>query len=259
MLRGPYILSLASILIFSGTAFADQFYFESPGTTVWDGVYVNPYYANDNTQKQNNPLTIFCDDWNTDFSGNPTWNANVYTLTASNDSYFKYGEATQTYNVTLHGPGGASDYLSVALGTIPTPFDRYLEAAWLDNQWLTALTNGTGSANMQKEIAAAIWTLFVDTSHVGTPGSDPTDGLVGAINASGYADAVNTYLSEAEGAVTAGYNAPGWDVIVPTNNSFAMQEFLVHGFTGDTVPEPGAVVLFGTVVAILGFTKLRRV
>ena len=258
MLRRNLRLSLAGIFILSGTAFADQFYFQSPGNTVWNGVYVNPYQANDNTQKQNNPLTVFCDDWNTDFSGNPTWNANVYTLTAGNASHFKYGNDTQTYNVTLHGSGGASDYLSVALGATPTPFDRYLEAAWLDNQWLSAIANGTSSGTMQQEIAAAVWTLFVDTAHIGTPGNHPTDGLVGAINGSGYADAVNTYLTEAEAAVAGGYNAPGWDVIVPANNSFAMQEFLVHDFHGDTVPEPGAVTLLSTVVAILGFAKLRR-
>src|ERR1017187_6623700 len=81
--------ALASMLILTGSAFADSFTFTSPGSVTWNGVYVNPYQANDNTQTQHNPLTIYCDDWNTDFSGNPTWNATVYSLNASNVTNFK--------------------------------------------------------------------------------------------------------------------------------------------------------------------------
>src|ERR1017187_9905980 len=77
-------LALASLIMMSGNVFADSFTFLSPGDVTWNGVYVNPYQAQDNTQTTVNPLTIFCDDWNTDFSGNPTWNANVYTLTLGN-------------------------------------------------------------------------------------------------------------------------------------------------------------------------------
>ena len=98
-------LAVASLLVVSGSAVADQFYFSSPGNVTWNGVYVNPYTALDNTQTQNNPLTIYCDDWNTDFSGTPTWNASVYTLTAANLTNFKYGNATEIYNVALNGSG----------------------------------------------------------------------------------------------------------------------------------------------------------
>ena len=54
----------------------------------------------------------------------------------------------------------------------------------------------------QKELAAAAWTLFVDSNHVA--------GLIGAINASSdtiggttyyYADDVSSYLAQAEAAV----------------------------------------------------------
>jgi hypothetical protein len=38
-----------------------------------------------------------------------------------------------------------------------------------------------------------------------------------------------------------------------------MQEFLVYGFTGNTsAPEPSAIILLGTVVAYLGFKKVRQ-
>lgn len=241
--------AVAVLFAVSGTAFADQFYFESPGTVTWNGVYVNPYTVKDNTTGQN-PLTVYCDDWNTDFSGNPTWNANVYSLTAGNVSHFKYGNTTSNYNVTL---SPSQDYLSISLSSTPNAFNRYLEAAWLDNQWRTL----GGSAQTQIALAAAEWTLFVDTSHAGSPLNDPTSGLIGAINTSGYAKAVYNYLQDAQTAVAGGYTAPGWDVIVPANNSFPMQEFLVYGYT-PPVPEPSAVLLLATVVGLLTFSTLRR-
>ena len=112
-----------------GSAVADEFYFVSPGTTTWNGVYVNPYQANDNTQALNNPLTVYCDDWNTDFSGNPTWNANVYALTAGNAAYFKYGNSVSNYNLTL-----SNHTLAYYIDTTPDAFTRYLEAAyWTSN------------------------------------------------------------------------------------------------------------------------------
>ena len=130
------------------------------------------------------------------------------------------------------------------------PWQRYLEAAWLDERWRDIMGTSAATRDTQIELEAAMWTLFVDASHV--------DGLVGAINNSGYATEVNGYLRDAEHAVTPvadgglGYTAPGWDVIVPTNNSFPMQEFLVHA------PEPGAVILLGTLVGGLGLMKFRR-
>src|ERR1035437_5867554 len=54
-------LAVASLLV-SGSASADEFYFSDPGTVTWNGVYVNPYSANNTTQPAHNPLTIYCDD-----------------------------------------------------------------------------------------------------------------------------------------------------------------------------------------------------
>ena len=256
-------LVLSGMIMICGSAFADEFYFVSPGTTTWNGVYVNPYQANDNTQTLNNPLTVYCDDWNTDFSGNPTWNANVYALTAGNAAYFKYGNSVSNYNLTLsnHTLGYYSD-------TTPTAFTRYLEAAYLDQQWEAELLSNDSSAiktMRQKELAAAAWTLFVDSSHVA--------GLIGAINASSdtiggttyyYADDVSSYLAQAEAAVLPNgtFSGAGWDVIVPVGNSSnggPMQEFLVHGFSGRTsVPEPSALILFVTVLGSLGLARFRK-
>src|ERR1019366_4873676 len=115
MSRTLFGLALASLIMMSGNAFADTFTFLSPGSVTWDGVYVNPYQAQDNKQT----LTIYCDDWNTDFSGNPTWPATAYTLSLANLSHFKYGAATDVYNVTLTG-----GHLSAALDAAPNDFQR---------------------------------------------------------------------------------------------------------------------------------------
>ena len=231
-------LVLASLLV-SGSAFADTFQFLSGGSTIWNNIYVNPYTASDTTPGHGSKvLTVYCDDWNTEFSGNPQWTANVYGLTLANLSHFRYGNTTLNYNVTLAG-----NQLSAALSAAPAPFQRYLEAAWLDEQWEKELQNNP-STDTQIKLAAAAWTLFVDEGHVGD--------LVGRINSSGYAPAVFNYLQAAENAVTAGYTAAGWDVIVPVDSSIPMQEFLVH------TPEPSAVILLGTVAGFLGLKKLRR-
>src|ERR1039457_1868806 len=241
--------ALASMLILTGSASADSFTFTNAGNVTWNGVYVNPYQADDNTQTQHNPLTIYCDDWNTDFSGYPTWNATVYSLTAGNAPNFKYGTTTPNYNVALDT---VNNILSVTSSLTPTPFNRYLEAAWLDDQWRNVIGTSAATADTQIKLAAAVWTLFVDPTHVNSPLTDPNSGLIGAINNSGYATDVYNYLQEAQTAVTTGrYTAAGWDVIVP-DAAFPMQEFLVHA------PEPSAVILLGTVVGVLGLTKFRR-
>lgn len=225
----------------SGSAFADSFYFSSAGNVIWNGVYVNPYQAIDQTRPAENPLTVYCDDWNTEFSGNPTWNADVYALTAANLPNFKYANPSSDYTMALN-----SGKLVATQDTTPvwSPFQRYLEAAWLDEQWRDIVGTSAATYDTQVELAAAMWTLFVDSSHV--------DGLVNAINISGYETQVNGYLRQAETAVTNGYNAAGWDVIVPVGNSFPMQEFLFHA------PEPSAVILLGTVIGYLGLTRYRR-
>ena len=243
MWKTSFRLAVISLIVMSGSAFADSFYFQSAGNVIWNGVYVNPYQAIDNTHTAENPLTVYCDDWNTEFSGNPTWNADVYALTAANLSHFKYANPSSDYTMALDS---ANKLAATAATNTPAgnPLQRYLEAAWLDEQWRDIIGTSAATYDTQVELAAAMWTLFVDKDHV--------VGLVNAINSSGYETEVLDYISHAESAVTQGYTAAGWDVIVPTGNSFQMQEFLVH------TPEPSAMILLGTVIGYLGLTKFRR-
>ena len=178
-----------------------QFYFASAGNVTWNGVYVNPYTRRSTIHSRalENPLTVYCDDWNTDFSGNPTWNADVYALTAANLPNFKYANPTSDYTLALN-----SGTLVATLETDRpawSPLQRYLEAA-LDSMETVAGYHGDERAtyDTQVETGRGKWTLFVDAAHVGMVWS----GLVGAINSSGYATEVFDYLQEAEDAVTAG-------------------------------------------------------
>ena len=242
MWKTSFRLAAIALMVMSGNAFADSFYFASAGNVIWNGVYVNPYQTIDQTQPAASPLAVYCDDWNTDFSGNPTWNADVYTLTADNLSHFKYANPSSDYTMALD----SSNDLFATLDTKPlwSPLQRYLEAAWLDEQWQDIMGTSAATTDTQIELAAAMWTLFVDADHV--------DGLVSAINNTGYATEVNSDLRQAENAVTGGYNAAGWDVMVPVGNSFPMQEFLFHA------PEPSGILLLGTAIGCLGFTRYRR-
>jgi hypothetical protein len=238
----------------SGSGFADStFYFSSPGSTVWGGVYVNPYTANELSPQTINGLTIYCDDWDTEFSGNPTWNAKVLALTPSNAQYFKFGTNATTQSVTL-SPTSVLQYSTKTLASLgQTPYDLYLEAVYLDQQ-MQGLS--TGEQLEQEELSAAEWILFTNTGastlFADINGGDAGKGVSGAT----FATAVNKDLQAAAAGITSqGFSAAGWDVITPVgNDSYGgpMQEFLTY------VPEPSAVILLGTIAGLLGLTKLRR-
>jgi hypothetical protein len=237
----------------SGSAFADTFYFATPPPGVaWEGVYVNPYTANETAPQTINGLTIYCDDWDTEFSGNPTWNATVYAVTPGNVSNFRFGGVTTTQAVSLSG-GGFLQYAATPASA--NAYDLYLEAVYLD-QTMQTLDGGITQAQ-QEEISAAEWTLFT---------SSGAASLLSDINNSGsaFATAVYGYLVAAQNNY-ASVNPIGWDVITPVGNASnggPMQEFLIDDFTGTingpNVPEPSAFILLGTVVGLLGWTKLRR-
>ncbi len=249
MWKTSFKLAVISLIIICGSAFADDlFYFQNAGTLGWNGVLVNPYTAVDLSTTPNQVLTIYCDDWNTDFGGNPTWYANVFSLTDAMNNpsvlqQLKYGNTTSNYNLASDG--------TYSLGSSPDALYRYLEAAWLDSQVPTSDTE-------RIELAAAVWTLFVDGGKVGP--------LMNAINSSpDFMTAVAQDLANAQSAVGT-WDPSGWYVITPDPNDSSgnpapqdidkMQEFLYHD--SPSVPEPSGVILLGTVIGYLGFIKFRR-
>src|SRR5260370_7232031 len=175
MWKQPFRFALMILMVMSGSAFADSFYFASAGSVTWNGVYVNPYQAVDNSGTLENPLTVYCDDWNTDFSGNPTWNADVYALTAANLSHFKYANPTSDYTLALN-----AGQLVATLETNPptwSPLQRYLEAACLDEQWRNIIGPSAATTDTLIELPAAIATLFVNPAHVDGYVGPPTSTL----------------------------------------------------------------------------------
>jgi len=218
-------------MLLIGAAFAsadDELQFSSPGGVVWwtpagpySGVYVSPYTAYDATTEET--LSLFCDDYNTDFSGNPTWDAAIYSLSPSTVADYKYGSVTDAYTL-------------------------YLEAAYLFSQVQNAQLANNTTDQIVDDIAA--WSLFIDSAN----SADFWDN----VNDSGYAAAVDTALTGAsEAVVTNGgtFTGANWDVATAQpGGAYPMQEFLFDA----PVPEPGTIALFGTVLGLLGLMRLRR-
>jgi hypothetical protein len=253
----------------SGSAFADsKLYFAAPPPGVaWDGVYVNPYTANELSPQSISGLTIYCDDWDTEFSGNPTWTANVYAVSQANVANFRFGSNTATQSVSLSGSGASAQLVYGPTMASTNAYTLYLEAVYLDQQ-IQGL--GSNSQAQQEELSAAEWTLFTNSSITLTLLNDINGGDTGnGVSGADFATAVFHDLQNAYDAATTpgGVNATGWSVITPDSqngqNPLSMQEFLVDGnnYPGtplDTVPEPSAAILLGTIAGLLGLTKLRR-
>jgi hypothetical protein len=145
MARYSYIIAFAVLLIFAGGAFADSMTFTNPGSNVWQGVYVNPYTGLDTTD--HTTLTLYCDDYNTEFSGNPTWNATIAPLAPGGNFLFSNVTSATVYDFTLDS---SDDIQATAYTTFPGAFNLYLEAAYLFGR-IQTLSPGTQTPAVQGE------------------------------------------------------------------------------------------------------------
>lgn len=231
-----------------------------PGETV----YVSPYTATDTDNST--LITVYCLDWNHNIGFGQDWTADFISLVPTNphlsDLYY-YGSTT-AYALGQTSPGSGTDTLTSVTGLLPAEmYDRYLEAAWLFTQIQKLGTLNSANATTEDELNVAAWTLFLDANPPVTNGTDPS-AFATAINASSsFANDVYNDLQNAQAAVSAGYTAEGWYAITPNPKGIlpdgqnnATQEFLAYD--PDPVPEPQAILLFGTLVGILGATRYRR-
>ena len=225
-----------------------------PGETV----YVSPYTATDTDNSTS--ITVYCLDWNHNIGFGQDWTADFISLVSTNPdlSNLYYYNSTTAYQL---GQSPSGDTLTSVTVDQTEMYDRYLEAAWLFTQIQNLGTPNSTNARTEEELNVAAWTLFLDASPVaGGAGTTSLSDFAADINTSTtFPNAVYNDLLNAQAAVlTGGYTAPGWYVITPDPKSGdnLTQEFLAYD--PDPVPEPQAILLFGTLVGILGVTRYRR-
>jgi len=280
---------LLILFVFASCLFADDLSWGGTWAGVWQGFGTGPYTAIDHTQN-NKVLVIFCLDYNDEIAPPYDWKANIRPVTPTNVTQYaqfggNYGQGITSTPWSFTGDAGVGSGHSVSLvADSGAAYTRYLEAAWLFTNILTAQTHGDLNSMIISQVAA--WDLFVESSHANdlktrianTNSSGPftfknyeysTDNYATAPGISTmtnllFQNAVNEALKAAQHAVVnqnwyASPFAPSWD-LVTGDPAFAraygrpVQEFLTDA---PPVPEPASIFLLGTVAAA-ALVALRR-
>lgn len=277
---------LMILLVFTSCLFADDLSWGGTWAGVWQGFGTGPYTAINQSQN-NKVMVIFCLDYNDEIAPPYNWKANIRPVTPTNVTQYaqfggNYGHGVTSTPWAFTGDPGVAAGHSVSLAASGAAYTRYLEAAWLFTNILTAQTHGDLNSMIISQVAA--WDLFVESTklpdlrnRIATTGGRYTFGNY-QYSTDNYAtapstfsmtnllfqDAVNEALKAAQHAVVdqnwyASPFAPTWD-LVTGDPAFAtaygrpVQEFLSDA---PPVPEPSSIFLFGTVAAA-ALVALRR-
>jgi hypothetical protein len=281
---------LFAFLIVGGCLFADDLQWGGTYVAAWSGFGTSPYTAVD-TSNNNKVLTIFCLDFNDEIAPPIDWTANIRPLTHDNVTNFaqfggNYGQgitgAPFVFKSDSLTPG---DPHSVDLSGSPDAYTRYLEATWLFGNILQALPLGDINTSVISQVAA--WDLFVENKNQSALANDinayngsnsytfnnylhstngySTPPATQSVTGLQFEDAVDEALNAAQNAVLhenwVGSNYIGsWNLVTGDPAWTAaygkpVQEFLTDA---PAVPEPGTVVLLGTLVAAIGLARRSR-
>ena len=291
-------IRLAVFLVASASLYADSLTWGGTHTGVWSNFGTSPYTAFDQDLNKTIMIFCldFNDeiappfDWQASIYKLTPANVDAKAQFGGN-----YGNGVPGFNLTLTGSPFAfqSDTApnpahSVDLALSPTAYIRYLEAAWLFSNILKARDAGDLNTEIISQVAA--WDLFVEAGqnfnalHADIAASNNAANLTFnnyLFSNSGYAsapatvsatnlyfqDAVDEALKAAQEAVV-NQNWAGsaymenWELVTADPawaqdvNHKAAQEFLTPSIPH--MPEPGAIILLGTVMAGIGFSRYRR-
>ena len=275
-------------MIVGGCLFGDDLQWGGTYVAAWSGFGTSPYTAID-TSDNNKLLTIFCLDFNDEIAPPINWTANIRPLTAGNVSGFaqfggNYGTGVPGAPFGITTPAFQSDLDPanphyVNLGSF-NAYTRYLEASWLFSNILHSLPHGDVNTSVISQVAA--WDLFVEGKNQSALAGDisatsgsytfnnylfsadsystpPTTTSIPGLN---FEESVDEALKAAQNAVLnqnwAGSNYIGsWNVVTADPAWTAAYGIPVQEFLTDapSVPEPGTVVLLGTLIAAIGLAR----
>lgn len=194
------------------------------GSNVMGNVYVGPYDFTGTSGGTTVPLQLVCDDYSHEVYPGESWTSNTSSYTALNISNLQFSGST---------------------------LQNYLEAAWLTQQIFAHL----GSNQLVGWMQYALWDIFTPSASSGLSGTDQSQ-----VNywlsqaATNYGCASCDYSNVVIYTPVPGTQKPGTDGLP--------QEYLGivtpggGGGSGNTVPEPGTLLLTG--MGLFGLVTVRR-